>query len=354
MTLSPAVHALPLRDRITRFWAWWAAELKAAVPASLRQRLGDRAQAATWLRIAPNGMTLGVAERGRFVTRTLNPEVAPQSGGVPPRRGRLRLDPALVFETTLTLPQRAEANLRPIIGHHLGLIIPMEPAALAFDHVVIRRDPAAQTLHVAVAVTKRSTLDRACAAAWQAGFSPSEAVIDRAGDVDGRFDLLRHERRPQALKGRTWRLRALEVAILLLVLAAACVQWYRTDLDQARSASRIAQLRAEAAAVMQLQRQEQQQEEAVAVLQARRLMASPLTVIVELTRLLPDDTWITFLHAQDRNVELVGSSKHAASLIGLLEQSDGFEAPRFQSPVTTNPDGSEHFDLVVTVRRKAP
>jgi general secretion pathway protein L len=340
-------------DWLVRFWTWWMGELKALVPASLRHRFDAQAQTATWLRVAPDGLTLGGVQNGRLVSRRLEQALVRRSGSVPSARVSLRLDPALVFETTLTFPRQAEANLRQIVGHHLGLIIPMDPAALAFDDKVVRRDPVTQTVVVAVAVIKRTTLDRACEAARQAGFLPAEAVIDRAGEVDGRFNLLRHERQLPASKGRTLRLRALEAAALLLVLATAWVQLHRMDRDDNQLASRLAPLRAEAAAVVQLQREVQKSADSVAALQARRAMAPPLRVLAEVTRLLPDDTWITFLQAQDNRVELIGNSKHAASLIGLFEQSAGFSAPHFQSPVTTNPDGSEHFDLVVSIRQRA-
>ena len=179
-------------------------------------------------------------------------------------------------------------------------------------------------------------------------------MIDRGGEIDGRFDLMRHERRPSSATGGRFWLRALEAAILLLVLATAGVQFYRMDTGQTQVASRIAQLRTEAATVMQLQRKAQQLAESAAALRARRDAASPLQILAAMTRLLPDDTWVSFVHVQDRTVEMVGNSRHAASLIGLFEQAAGFQAPRFLSPVTTNPDGSEHFDLAVTIRSPPP
>jgi general secretion pathway protein L len=337
LSLTASTRAMPLRQLLARVRAWWMAELAAMAPISLRQRIGVSRRAVASLRVTPDG-------------------IVPPGAGVrwsaASRPASLHLDPALVFETTLKFPRQAEDNLRRIVGHHLGLVIPMDPASLAFDHVIAARDPAEGTLAVAVAVAKRAALEQACAAARQAGFAPVEAVVERGGQIDARFNLLRHDLRAPPGKRRS-AFRVMELAALVLFLAAGGVRIYRMDLDRDQLLARIAQLRTEVRAVQQLQDEARQLAESIAVLQGRREAPPPLAVLSELTRLLPDDTWITFLHARDRTLELAGNSKHAASLIGLFEQAPGFQAPRFQSPVTANPDGSEHFDLVVTVRRAA-
>jgi general secretion pathway protein L len=79
---------------------------------------------------------------------------------------------------------------------------------------------------------------------------------------------------------------------------------------------------------------------------ARRPMATD--VLAELTRLVPDEAYLSQLVLQESQVELYGSAATASDLIGLLDQSPLFRAPQFRSPVTQDvDDGAERFHLSV-------
>ena len=83
--------------------------------------------------------------------------------------------------------------------------------------------------------------------------------------------------------------------------------------------------------------------------------ATPLTleIINELTRILPDDTWINRLNIKGREVEIQGQSASAAALIPLIESSDSLRNPRFRSPVTKIPRlNTERFHLSAEVAKE--
>ncbi len=56
----------------------------------------------------------------------------------------------------------------------------------------------------------------------------------------------------------------------------------------------------------------------------------------ELTRILPDDTWLSMLEVSGSKLRVQGESGSASSLIGLIEESDLFHDPGFASPITRN------------------
>ena len=75
-----------------------------------------------------------------------------------------------------------------------------------------------------------------------------------------------------------------------------------------------------------------------------------LEIINELTRIIPDDTWINRLNIKGQEVEIQGQSASAAALIPLIESSDLLRNPRFRSPVTKIPRlNTERFHLSAEV-----
>jgi general secretion pathway protein L len=70
----------------------------------------------------------------------------------------------------------------------------------------------------------------------------------------------------------------------------------------------------------------------------------------EVTRLLPDNTWLAQLTLRDRTLALTGTSARAAALIAELEQSRLLSGVSFSAPVTQDPrQGGERFNLSATV-----
>jgi general secretion pathway protein L len=80
----------------------------------------------------------------------------------------------------------------------------------------------------------------------------------------------------------------------------------------------------------------------------RRKHESPLTVIVleALSQILPDHTYVTELRIEGDKLRLIGVTKDAPSLIGLMEQSSQFTRATFFAPTTRSPNETgERFHI---------
>jgi general secretion pathway protein L len=73
----------------------------------------------------------------------------------------------------------------------------------------------------------------------------------------------------------------------------------------------------------------------------------PSVIILEaLSRILPDDTYLTELHVDENKVQLVGMTRDAPSLIRLIEQSGHFARASFFAPTTQSSDQTgENFHI---------
>ncbi|HSN23878.1 MAG TPA: PilN domain-containing protein, partial [Methylomicrobium sp.] len=66
----------------------------------------------------------------------------------------------------------------------------------------------------------------------------------------------------------------------------------------------------------------------------------------ELSRLIKDDTWLSYAQYSDGHLQIQGESPAASALIGILEDSSLFSNARFVSPVTQDTStGMERFQI---------
>jgi general secretion pathway protein L len=86
---------------------------------------------------------------------------------------------------------------------------------------------------------------------------------------------------------------------------------------------------------------------------AQRKQATPSSVLVleELSKILPDHTYITELHIEADKLQLVGITRDAPSLIELIEQSAQFTRATFFAPTTQTPgDPGERFHIEARIK----
>jgi len=89
----------------------------------------------------------------------------------------------------------------------------------------------------------------------------------------------------------------------------------------------------------------------------RRKHEAPLTVLAveTLSKILPDDTYVTEVHVEGNKLRLTGITRNAAALVGLIEQSGRFARASFFAPTTRSPNSDdEHFNIEAIVQPFGP
>ena len=356
---------------IHRGLAWWLSELAQMAPRWLLRLFGKPGDPSSILQVGANELILFLSDR-----RRPSPIVVPLTGfGDHERRLRIqsvmrshradgavaiRLDRSLVFETGIELPLAAEGSLRPILQHQIERLVPLSALETCFGYRVVTRSPIANTLKVHLTITKTATIDGALAAARADGLSPKLVI---APDVEGPPRdggagvpvLLWQASGGRAETDTRRRLRyGLEIAAVLLALAAYGLYVHRLDQMRDDLQARNERARPMVAAVQILARQIGQTGDLAAFFQSRRRAAPPLAILDELTKLVPTDSWVKQLVVRGRTVEIDGFSPRATDLVARVEKSEMFENPQFRSPITLSPDGkSEQFDLSLDVKSEA-
>lgn len=347
-------------DILYAFFAWWLGELAGLIPVRLRDLVFperpllvvDLGETALSIQMIQRGVarSLGSVEHGGDQAAAAPIAIARITKKV--RLGRttvaLRLPADQILRRTLQLPLAAESDLRGALYFQIDRQTPFAPDSVYYDHVVQEREPALQRLTVELAVARREVV-RAAAdnlKAW--GLTPE--IVDVTSDrpeAPLRFNLLPNTPRPTGRRLTTRLNAALGVLVLLLGIAAVYTPLARQAATLSALQDRLAEVRTEAEEAeglrAEIQRIHQRRDFPV---REKLALVPRVVVLEELTRLLPDDTWLSQLSIAGNEVQIRGFSPAASNLVGLLDRAPLFQAPKFRSPVTRDRrEGLEQFNL---------
>ncbi|WP_165954172.1 PilN domain-containing protein [Seongchinamella unica] len=350
-------------------WHWWLAELSALAPKPLIDFFATgtailRVQAVSGasrfvLRTGQDEQTLGEIDLLQASPDELQ-AFARQLGEHLTLRPQVQLaPPAEAFlEREAYLPLTVEANLPTVLRFEIDRLMPFGKGDALFGYRVLQRHPEEEKLAVELYVISRQQLAPYLDRLSALGLAPEAVLPPSATGTrdDATLNLLPEAQRAPAepyWNREVWR--AFLLAMVLAVATLALPAWYyersigsiQPEIEQKRAdADRVAEKRGLVLSQL-LARQ--------AIAARKNEAPGKLELLLALTRVLPDNTWVSRLHMERKKLVLSGESDKASDLIGLLEQSDYFRDVQFRSPITSNPrTGSERYEIEVDLAEMAP
>jgi len=264
----------------------------------------------------------------------------------------VRLPRDKVLRRLVDLPAAAAENLREVLGFEMDRQTPFKTDEVCFDFRVREHDSHRKRIMVDLVVVPRQVIERVMSLADAWGLELD--LFDMGGKTlqdDQLFDLLPRASR----RGRGRLRRRLTIASALLCAAMICTTLYvPLQIKSARLAALeadLVQARTEAAEVDAMRRQvEDLAVRSSFVVEQKRELRTATEVLNEVTRLLPDSTWVLKFGLRSNLLSLSGYSAKPSALIALLEDSPMFASVRFSSPVTMDQKvGLERFNLTAAV-----
>jgi general secretion pathway protein L len=354
--MASRLQVLRLTDALASVWRWWRDELLGMLPATARATLLKR--------LRPSAVDLPDDEVGVANDTDLNvpaEQYSPERGlrAVPVSSRtttavslsrdtavHLRLPPRDVLRRAIDLPLAAGRNLREILRFEVERLSPVDPADLHWDWRVIDRSRVDNKLRVEVWFVKQRTVARALRFCGARRLSPVSVGI--AGECDDVAVTRLLPRGPEPLSRKAHRLIVPALAALTALSAVLLLNTERdrrqSDVDQLRA--HVAQAKTAAQAVERLQKDVQQASTRARFLADRKQEPMAIAVLAELTRHLPDASWLNQVEFAGREVRIQGFAPKASALIEVFSQSPLFANPQFRAPVTRGPRGDvERFDL---------
>jgi general secretion pathway protein L len=249
----------------------------------------------------------------------------------------------------LELPKRAVEFLDGIVRAQIDRLTPWSPSEAVFSWTP-PTDASNDRIELTIAATARTLVAPYVQAIADLGVA-SVVVLTVPADAEPHSAPIRvFEQRARGMLEIDRIRRALVALFLISGLAAAGTMVYSTfaldslDAEQQALSQKIAARRAALRPELAVSAQRMLE---------RRKQSTPSNVIVleALSQILPDHTFVTELHVEGDKLQIVGLTRDAAALIGLIEQSPHFTRATFSAPTTrTVGESGERFHIEAHIK----
>lgn len=354
-----------LRPGFAGFWSWWTHALASWLPLRVRELFG---LARERLLLQADGDSLRLTlDRGEASREIGQVPWSPEEGASDDALASLLaqriaelprwlvLPAAAGLRRSLVLPAAAADRLREVLAFEIDRQTPFTAADVHYDARVTGRRADGQIEVEFVVVPDRAM---AVALARLGPLAQTLTGVDMAG-VDGRgvgINLLagtqRHRRVDPWL---AWNLAL--GAVALIAVAAGLWQLLANRETAADGFEReVAQRANQARGVATSKQQLVDLVEGMAFLQTTRAgRPTTVEVIDELSKRLPDSTYLEKLSIEDERILLIGLSSEASSLVQRLEGSPLWRAPALTGALQPDPrSGRDRFTLTAELAVSKP
>ena len=332
---------------LSRLFRWWLTELESLIPAAWRGHFRRKADCLIFnvtekaihaYRMRDGIETdLGIIKRKPAEIEKDDGSVSAWLAGLNTESARvvLRLPGSCGLRPVLELPQAADEELRKILDIEMDRQTPFRADQVYYDYEIIGRVPGAKRLTVRLTVAPKHIVDEAVELVSAGGMQPD--IVDLAGEDRGSvpaINLLGHANdtyEPRALNKLNLSLAGL--GLLLAVAAIGIPIWKKNAMVEAL-ASQLAEARQNGNAARLLEeRIGTSVAEASYLVNRKRRTPSAVAIIDELSRVVPDGTWLHRIELHGNSVRIYAYSPQASDLIGIIQDSPLFDDARFDSEV---------------------
>lgn len=367
---TTARRAVPAwRQELEGFWRWWSGELAQLLPAQFGKMRGIAHAPVVSLEgdeiVLREARAQGLAELSRTPLASLDPEGRKlalrnllATAGEAQSRLRLCLARDEALLRRVALPLATEENLAQVLEFEMDRLTPFRASDVYFGYRVAARDAATGKVQVDLAAARKDLVDAKLARLreWDANvggvvlaedLARSPAPINLIPDSGRGASQARGE-------GTVRNLAAAAVVVLLLIALVLPLYQKREAAIALRPV--VEKAKQEAEATDALARQLEKQVADYNFLLSKKHSIQPaLALIEELSRLLPDSTWVQQLDLRPvgkvREVQISGETTSSSKLIEIFEQATTLQnaAPRGTVTRGSQP-GTERFLIAAEVK----
>ena len=343
------------------YWRWWLGEMEAIMPEAWREKLQHALRRVT-VEVSEESVVVGVEENNqitRHETFSLSQDLDLQKQALrdllveqelleSPRV--LLLDAAGVLRKEVRLPLAAESNLGQVLRYEMDRQTPFRAEDVYYDWKVIGHDKDADQVLVDLVVVPRAEIDSTCEKLSTRGlgvFGVDVIHEDKALSLN----LLPRDRRVKVINRKTRLNQYLAAGSVALLAIFMVLSLYLRSHQVQEYEEAIEAVRSEALRVQRIRDQISDTMESAGFL-AQRRNKTPLAVeiLADVTRTLPDDTYLDRLVVGDSTVQMQGKSQNAQQLIQLVNASPMMDAAGFRGSTRIDARTNlEIFEINATV-----
>lgn len=349
------------KARATTFLTWWQDELWGLVPEHVRARL---ASSETGVVVATSPAGLQVLEEVGGRTRPASPILAlPEAVAAAARIKRersaerlgVRIPMQSCFKRSVELPLAARGDAGRILDLDLERSTPFKLKDVYTAAYVDGTSSVGGKIKAVQLIAKRQSIDPLLEELRGAGLSVD--FVD-CWDEDDRSALPINFLAVRGVPATDFsrlvtapRLLAAFAALLAVAAIGLSLSRYQSALAEVQE--RVAETRTRAATVRNALESSNAAVAELSRLQRLKLAQIPsISIIEELSKLLPDSVWVADLRMEGDALDISGLAKSGSALLPLFERSKLFAEATLTAPLTFDQqEDKERFSLRVRVRQ---
>jgi general secretion pathway protein L len=342
---------------VGKFFHWWFDEIRQSLPAKWQQKLQHAMRRATFV-LSGDTLLVGMDENRQqqsLESFELSQDVSLQQQQLSrlmlqhdlsesPRF--LLLERGTILSKELTLPMATESNLPQVLAFEMDRQTPFKAADVYFGWKIWDRNGETGQIRLEIFVAPRDQVDKPIQYLNSRGLSPTGVDVLEDGKTMGLNLLPASQRVREVNRKMRLNLGLAGAAVILLALVMTQSVYLRshqvTELETA-----ISEVQGEARLVQRIKEQIKDTSEAAGFLTVRR-GESPLAIelLADITRLLPEDTYLDRLVINRATVQMQGKSQNAQRLIELVNQSELLDDAAFRGSTRLDArTGLEIFEI---------
>lgn len=354
--LNMPVDVADLSGQLHRFLAWWGTTLSDMLPVSLRRAV-PQAPASTQLFVdetrwrfvgGPDGQASIDVDPARD-DKALADQILAAAPNFSLQNLEVVLPAGQALRRPVVLPLMHERQVLPAIELQIDRLTPFRAEGVWVGARLAARDAVEGKVVADCVFVPRAAVDAIGSRLRGLGLSVARLdVADEDGQSSG-FRLVEPGRATAPQGAGVWRRVSLAlVAVGAWLLAGAMWDTAREGEIQSWQAQ-VQDMKPLAAQSVALRARLEGLSQPVALAAAHKPDAV-LSVLLELTRVLPDTARLTVFELNGDTVKIAGVAQEASGLIALLERSPRFREARFLTQVMRQPETSlDRFEIGLSV-----
>ncbi|MDD5227478.1 MAG: PilN domain-containing protein [Methylococcales bacterium] len=271
----------------------------------------------------------------------------------------LRLSNHDALNKTLNLPLAAQTNVLQVVSYELDRYSPFKADQIYFATRLERIDTEAAQLIVQLMIVPRKSLETLYQNCKTLDISLDYVDVENCPNdlqkLHSAYNLLPPHLQPKIANTPRRVIAGLVALLVILSVASLALPVWLEYQAVENLQAKIAKIEKEVKAVKTLQAEmDTMREENQALINEKTATPLVVSILNEISRLMKDDSWLSYLQYSEGQLQLQGESPTASNLLADLEASDYFAKANFVSPVTQDKaSGMERFQISAEITKPA-
>ncbi|MGB9154825.1 MAG: PilN domain-containing protein [Alphaproteobacteria bacterium] len=348
-----------IKRSIEKSWAltqaagqWWLSEMSAMIPKDIKERLTPPTENiiisfenadAVVRRFDAQGSTV-IRRESLKALEAMDMPLLPSY-----QTASIALPSENAFIDNFKVPVSARAKLHQAVSFEVKRRSPFRSDDALFDFSAVN-NPDRQTLNVEWATIPANLIQRGKIIAQKLGYLPVAVGIAANTNKNLKyvFDRQKHSSPFRLDKPLAIMLLSFALFICVAIYAISARSGQVTEINR-----EVSTLKAEAKQAGDTKAAVDKRLAALSLVASRTNEPKVLGILREVTNLMPNDTWVAEFNLKGNQLELIGYSAAASSLIERFATVPLFDHAHFRAPITPQANKNlERFDIAVTIRNR--